>query len=190
MTRGLGRPAGARPRLVALIVDLVVYLPVMGLWFVAFHGPRTVVLSTAAPAALLWPAYLILCHGLWGQTVGKRAADIEVCGPGGSKCTWGAALRRSSPDMLLALAWCAAMSSHLLTIPAASFEALPYSDRFRWVVLEQSALVPSINALALLWIASEPALAFLEPRVGALHDRLAGTIVLETSAAPETPRGP
>lgn len=182
---GLKRPAGAKLRLLALLVDLMVYLPFMGLWFAAFQCSRLVVVSTAAPAALLWPAYLILCHGLWGQTIGKRAAGIKVVSADGSKCSWGSALRRSLPDTLLGIAWSAGMLSHLLTIPVAFFDVLPYVERFRWVVFEQSAFVPAINAVAVLWVTSEPALIFLGRRGGALHDSLSGTIVITISAPSE-----
>ena len=54
------------------------------------------------------------------------------------------------------------------------------------MVFEQSALVPAINAVAVLWVLSEPALIFLGRRGGALHESLSGTIVCTASGASES----
>src|SRR4051812_5808306 len=81
--------AGFSNRFAAHLVDIVVLFPAYLLIGGLIQGPRGTPMFGAVAYGLVWPVYNIVFLGLFGQTVGKKAAGIRVkLLLGNSEITW------------------------------------------------------------------------------------------------------
>jgi uncharacterized RDD family membrane protein YckC len=125
--------------------------------------------------------YFVYCHGRWGQTLGKRAVGIRVVGLGGEPITWRQAWLRSSVDLgfiaLGTITWTVA----LLTIANADFYGVGWLQRSKNLGL----LIPDWNrwtyTASNIWFWSEVIAMLFNRQRRALHDFIAGTIVVATN---------
>ena len=90
-------------RLAALVVDGLVFSPLVVASFWAASRTKDVYRDFLVLSFLIANAYTILCIARWGQTVGKRAAGIRVVRLSGTRTSWREAVLRSSVDCLLSL---------------------------------------------------------------------------------------
>src|SRR5437773_2795368 len=110
--------AGFRYRLVANLVDFLVFLPGIGLFMWLHALSRTAALIIVAPMSALYFAYSVYFHKRWGQTLGKMAAGIQVVKENGDPIGWREALLRSSVDMVFSILTIVSSFIGLLAIPA------------------------------------------------------------------------
>lgn len=168
-------------RLAAVGFDVVVltavFLSVLVAMRALFDELGEVVAWTAASA--LPPVYYVVAHARWGKTIGKRMLRIEVTADAGPGIGWRRALRRESPWIVFALADLAFVVPEI----ARNFDPLRPSD---------GAVAFETIFFARLVLTLGSAMQILaSPRRQALHDSLAGTIVLRegvSAAAARVPR--
>ena len=153
--------AGFLPRWRAFTLDGLLFAPVgWALERLAAANPGAGPWLTAA-GAVVWFAYLIYCTGRYGRTLGKWAAGLEVRREDGNPVTWKAAWLRNAPLLII-----------VLLVAAAGFapgEMLLDQDSL-W------ALPPFLLLVA--WVVADVATFFRGERRRALHDVLAGTVVV------------
>jgi uncharacterized RDD family membrane protein YckC len=131
-----------------------------------FHKYFPIVGALQLLEATVACAYFALGHWLFGCTVGKRAMRVKVVGPGGGRLgPWRSLLR-------------AALFVYLTTATAfgfASFRVLP--------VAAASLVSFGLGFCGALWLAGELASAAIDTSSHrALHDRMAGTVVVSADA--------
>ena len=141
-------------RLLARIVDtLIVGLPVIIVVRELVSGPdRDVVAPPAVAGCLL--LYEAVQLAVWGRTLGKRFAGIEVV---------------AIPESTAALDAPSGRLGVLRAVLRASIYALPVAVR----------PIPVLGLLASLFWVANAGLLFEGDRRQAVHDRLAGTLVLK-----------
>ena len=121
--------AGFGPRALAILVDLVVWVPLF-IGFIALRG-------LSIPAAIL-AQFLIAVIGVgypvyflsrWGQTIGKMVARVKVACLDGSRIAPRHAWLRSSVDIGLTATYFVAVSYVLATWTEPEWSSLNWLDR-------------------------------------------------------------
>jgi uncharacterized RDD family membrane protein YckC len=171
------RYAGFWPRLLAGLLDFLVFLPMVALYLWASSFSRNIALFIEVPYDLLWPLYSIFFHARWGQNIGKMLAGIRVVRLDGTQITWREAMLRFSIDTVFAVASAISNFIGLLQFPPEQYQALGWFERTGRVgelAPFSSELVVAMN----LWVWSELIVLLLNRKRRALHDFIAGTVVV------------
>src|SRR5262252_87312 len=87
-------------RFAAMWIDFFVLLPLGLAEDLLDSFSKTVALLLVIPMAVAFAAYIIYCHGQFGQTVGKHVMGIRVTRTTGERIGWREAWLRSSVDVL------------------------------------------------------------------------------------------
>jgi uncharacterized RDD family membrane protein YckC len=170
--------AGFWKRFVAAWIDgFVMLLPtILLLWFQSLSWIWNFL--TVIPLTFLFYAYEIYFHGRWGQTIGKRSQGIKVLSLDGTPITWKQAFLRSSVGLGLGVLSTISTLVALFRMSDEEFSSLS------WVELSarQTELSPYINEIIIvsfIWFASEVVILLFNRKKRALHDFIAGTVVVE-----------
>lgn len=170
--------AGFWPRVLAYFVDAVVLSAVLaplafGKMFFHSWAPLSLV------EGLVPAAYHIYCHGRWGMTPGKRAAGIRVARPDGAPLGWSRAWLRSSVELAGGFLGGGIMAYAWSSVPAAEFGETGVLFRGTLAARHIPVWYWWAAAPIMVWTLSEPFVALANDRRRALHDFLAGTVVLK-----------
>jgi uncharacterized RDD family membrane protein YckC len=170
--------AGFRYRLIAGLVDLLVFLPILTLDVWLRSTSRTAALVLIVPMTALYAIYNIYFHARWGQTPGKMVAGIRVVKLSGESIGWREAFLRSSVDVAFALLFVIGSYMSLMSMTDAEYQRLPWLER--QAVLDQRLPVwyAWVGRAETGWIWSEVVVVLFNRRRRALHDFIAGTVVL------------
>lgn len=123
-------------------------------------------------------AYEIYFHGRWGQTPGKKSQGIKVVALNGTLITWKQAFLRSSVGLGLGVLSAISTLVALFRMTDEEFSSLSWID----LSVRQAELSPYINEIIIasyIWFASEVVILLFNRKKRALHDFIAGTIVVE-----------
>jgi len=169
--------AGFWRRLGALLIDALIFLPISATVTWASAQSRLAALLLLLPAALLGCAYQVYFHARWGQTPGKMVARVRVLSLDGSPIGLRQALLRSAVDIFLTGLVVAAHASALLRIPSAQYALLGWLEQNQRLeeVMAQWQWLSWVQAA---WAISEVVTMLFNRRRRALHDFIAGTIVV------------
>lgn len=164
-------------RLGALIIDAILLLPVTV--FSIWSGGVSKLVAMAMPplCSALGIAYHIYFHGRFGQTPGKWLTRIRVTRIDGKRISWREARLRSSVDIILALVITIGAANVMLQLPEAHFSKSWVERSIDYVHAQPRWLRWTSNA-ATAWIWSEVIVMLLNRRRRALHDFIAGTVVV------------
>lgn len=173
------RYASFLSRFGALLIDDLVTAPVLLLPFLARSWPTMLAVLAVLLRAAAIPAYNIFCHGRYGQTVGKRVFGIRVHLVSGAAITWRAAWIRHSPDVVIAALWAFGVAHVIAARDPASLAELTYPAWERTIRAERLAFVRWTDIGAQIWVWSEVVIMLLNKQRRALHDLIAGTVVLQ-----------
>jgi uncharacterized RDD family membrane protein YckC len=172
------RYAGFWRRLGAVLIDTLVMLPVIVMPFAARSWPTILAVLAVMLSAAATPAYNIYCHGRFGQTVGKRVFRIRVYLVTGNQITWHAAWMRSSPDIVMAALWAVGVAYVLIGRDPASLVGLSFLEWGRTIEAAEPAFKRWTDVGVAIWTWSEPIVMLLNRQRRAIHDFIAGTVVL------------
>lgn len=136
---------------------------------------------------LFYRFYHIGCVALWGQTPGKMAARIKIVRLDGSSAGLGRAFLRNSVETLLTTVVLALELVAVTRVAPAEFAAADLDKRPGLV----DAFVPQ-TAVYVAWatqafVLSEFVVLFLNKKKRAIHDFIAGTVVVHDPALPFLP---
>jgi uncharacterized RDD family membrane protein YckC len=149
------------PRFFALILDTVLLLPLAiaadALAETAVsEGQRNIFLAILNLANVI---YFVILHGLYGQTAGKYLAGVKVVREDESPVGFKAAILRNIPQIILVL---------ISLIPAMNVELGGTAE---------APLTPISISIA-LWGLADVMVFILNSKGRALHDLIAGTVVI------------
>jgi uncharacterized RDD family membrane protein YckC len=125
-----------------------------------------------------YAAYNVWCHARWGQTVGKRVAGIRVVSMDGEAIGWRQALLRHAVDIAAGAVMAAAGVTALLAISPEVYEAAGWTERARLTREAQPVWAHWARMASYGWVLSELVVLLLNEKKRALHDYLAGTVVV------------
>lgn len=164
------RYATVRPRVVAAIVDSLILLPVELLRrFIFVHSPsislRAIAVLTSLTAYLI---YRVLMHGWRGQTLGKMACGVVVLDVSERPLSWRQAVLRDIFGI----------------VSAAVFVIVEWRNLARGLDPYQTDFLHASSwfmRVGLLWFVLEILTLFANKKRRALHDFIAGSVVVRKS---------
>jgi uncharacterized RDD family membrane protein YckC len=170
--------AGFWRRLLAALVDCLVFLPLLLIVFVLGSHYRLFLLYWAVPSLAISLGYRVYLVYRYGGTPGQRLMGVKIALCDEAAVTPKAAMLRFSVEFclgaLLQLAWIIAV----LRMPNDLFHALEASVREQRL----AALLPGwyrlAHSLSLIWAMSEFVVMLTNRKRRGLQDFLAGTVVI------------
>jgi uncharacterized RDD family membrane protein YckC len=169
--------AGVWARFASLVLDGLLWTPVaLGVAYAASRSPDWGVFLF--PAALVsFVAYQVIFHARFGATVGKMILRIRVVRTDYSPIDLNAALKRSFVDAVFRLGL-ATVSVQVIR----SLGPIPVDSMMTFVkALQANKSYATLSNLESIWTLSEIATCLFHRRRRALHDLIAGTLVVKKS---------
>lgn len=170
--------AGFWPRLFSNVLDGCILLPLGFLLLWADSLGKTAAMLSLLPSAALYALYSIYFNATRGGTPGKLILGIRITRPDGSPIGWRAAGLRSCVDLGFALLMAGMEGWALAHIANAAFDAGTELERLRLLQAHYPAGHALVNSLQWAWILSEVVVLLFNRRRRAIHDYIAGTVVV------------
>ena len=176
--------AGFWCRLGAAIIDMFLWVPIV---FLA-HKLQSINIPIAVFIVILqafsFAIYSIYFNLKYGGTIGKLAVGIRITKPNGSRIGAREAILRSSLDLAYGLLFAIFNVYAISKIDATAYlSAASYFERAKLIM----PLFPKISRytelLSNIWYWSEIIVLLLNKRKRALHDYIAGTVVIHNKHA-------
>jgi uncharacterized RDD family membrane protein YckC len=174
------RYAGFWPRLGAILLDLIVLSPLLALSLWSFAQSRTVAMAVELPLAFLFAFYNIYFVGRWGQTIGKMILKIKVVALDGGAVGYRRAFYRHCVDVVLSACTCALILYGLMSVTDAEYSLLLFEDRMELLSRKIGSINEVVDWLYFLWTFSELVVLLLNEKRRALHDYIAGSVVIHS----------
>lgn len=170
--------AGFWLRFGAAMIDLVFLIP-LGLAFAYLHKfSFSLAIAFAPVSAFLFSVYNIYFNAKFGGTIGKLAVGIRVTRPDGSWIGWREAWLRSCIDVALAAAWMTVEIYALMKVNVQTYLSSGVFERMELLESLYPAWCSYIERVGDVWCWSELVVLLLNRRRRALHDFIAGTVVI------------
>lgn len=172
--------AGFWVRSGALLVDGLISLPLVFLYYYLFRFSWITAVIIQVPYLFLWAAYNIYFLGRWGQTIGKMATHIKVTRLDGSPIGYKQAFLRHIVDLALETVYKTSFLIALFSVSRINFEISGWEARD--ALLRDASPYWGFwveNALA-IWALSELIVLLFNKKRRAIHDFIAGTVVIRT----------
>jgi len=160
-------------RLGAGIIDGLVFMPIMWIdsWLWSSVSSPVLLVPWFLVSSLSFIMYSILLHGFFGQTLGKRFTGVKVLDLSGSKLTMRQAFMRDCVYLVF-LAY-----GMLIDLPSVASGVNPYNpETFRFSDLGIAHFLSMYASV--IWFALELISMLSNPRRRALHDFIAGSVVV------------
>ena len=173
--------AGFGKRFISALVDGLLFLPLLGLYFWLAPQSRVAAFLLIPLNFLSYSIYSIYFHARYGQTLGKMAAGIRVLKTDGQPIGFREALLRSSVELGLGVLTCAGNLVAIAAISDDVYSRLSSNPFFqRTYAIEER--IPTwgrwAGNLSVYWSWSELIVLLFNRKRRALHDFIAGTIVV------------
>jgi len=178
------RYAGFWPRLGALLLDLLIWLPLIGLtlWIWKQQQHRLLMLYFFVFIMLFGLFYSVYLVQRFGGTPGKLVMGVRIRKLNGEPVGYREAFLRYFPEFLFGLLMNVAMIYALLHISDSAYQTLSLSERsVRLAMLAPSWYRP-VNIVDHVWVWGELVVLLTNRKRRALHDFIAGTVVVHMSA--------
>jgi|SRR5665213_3268213 len=182
------RYAGFWPRLASLLLDFVVMLPLMALTEWCDSKYRLFSLYYLVPSTLFGLFYGVYLVRRFGGTPGKLMVGIRIRKVNGEAVGYREAILRYFPDFIFGLLMSIALLFPVLHMSDTEYHSLAWMERYKRI----TELAPSWNRplqiVQNVWIWGELLVLLTNRKKRALHDFIAGTVVVHASPkAPEPP---
>ena len=170
--------AGFWKRSGALLVDSFVLVPVgmIFLWLERISIWSAIAVTVIS--AVFVTAYLIYFHYRYGATLGKMATGIKVTLPNGSPIEFKEALLRSCVELALSVTTMVARLRAFIIADAEQYQSLDWIGREEYVASLIPAWHEAVEPIYWFWCWSEIVVLLFNERKRALHDIIAGTVVI------------
>ncbi len=172
------RYGGFFPRFWALIIDGLLFYPLNFLFDWAIEQSRLSWTLLVLPNGLLLTSYTIIFHRYWGRTIGKMIAGVRVVQTNGRALLWKHAVLRDSVSILFTLLWSMSVWIILFDMPDEQYLAPEEGRRVESVLKEQSTLTTLWGCGGLIWGIAELVTLLTNDKRRAVHDFIAGTVVI------------
>lgn len=181
------KPAGGYPEVTyAGFVRRGASLLVDSVLFFAFGSPAlTWAHGQPIESAFVWitivwilmAAYAIVFHAHWGRTLGKMLAGIKVRRLDGGTIGYREATLRSAVDLALALVASIALGVTMSQWSTADWSSLPHLEKMT-LIAERDPTTGVISVMGVAWFWSELVVLLFNDKRRAIHDYIAGTVVV------------
>lgn len=171
--------AGFWRRFGAFWLDFLIMAPWTFLVSYINNAGRLNILYTLIPSYIFFIFYSIYCVKRWGGTPGKLIAKIKIININGNSVGWKESILRHFVDLLLGLPASLAMIIVLLGMNDDQYSSMVFLERSRWIMNNMPFWYKPTNWIHQIWIWSEFIVLLSNKRKRALHDFIAGTVVIK-----------
>ena len=174
--------AGFWKRFASIMIDGLIFLPFI-LAYVFFESiSKSVGISIHLANTLFSIMYSVYFIAKYGQTPGKMAVAIQVVKVNGEAVSWKEAILRHAVDALFAVISGVAVCIAITKIPSTEYVALTWDARTHKMYELYPVWYSWVTALSNIWIWSELVVLLFNRKRRALHDFMAGTVVIHRSS--------
>lgn len=178
------RYAGFWPRLGALLLDALILLPLSLLAVWGSNHYRWFYLYSLVPSSVLGLFYSVYLVGRWGGTPGKLLVGIRIRKLNGEPVGYGRAFLRHLPDFVLGLLMSLALILAVSHMTDAEYYTASSLERARRIRECAPSWLGPFEVVQGLWIWGELVVLLTNRKRRALHDFLAGTVVVHEAGSP------
>ena len=156
------------PRLIALLVDSFIMLPlgILTEWFRQAELPPLFFYIWIPLASLVFPVYKILMHARYGQTLGKMWMNVKVLDASEEPLKFSQAFLREIPQLIFNIG--------AIYLGLRFLNENPESENVK-------SAYAALAQVAGIWALADILTFFFNVKRRALHDFLAGTVVVKTN---------
>jgi uncharacterized RDD family membrane protein YckC len=174
--------AGFWPRLGAMMADFVPFFVLLPLIVWLQKHYRLYEWYAIGPWALIDIAYFAWLVSRYGGTPGKLLLGLRIVRIDGSRLGFPRAMLRQTPELILWLLRAVALAMPLLTISDKDYLELAANQvtRLHWLQAAAPAWYKPINVLYFAWAYGELIVLLTNKKRRALHDFLAGSVVIKS----------
>ena len=167
-------------------MDLVVLTPITVALFAAEGLSRPAAITSYLLDAGLAAAYPVYFLSRWGQTIGKWVAGIKVLRLDGGPLSPAHVWRRSSVDIVLMVVYLVVIIYTVATWTGPEWSSMNWFDR-RKEITQRAPVLRIYEWMVQIWVNSELVVLLFNTKRRAVHDFIAGTIVLvvRSQASPQ-----
>lgn len=165
----------------AKIIDLLVMSPIIGLTYWLSSFSRYFYLWSVIPSTLFALFYSVYLVRRYGGTPGKLVLKLRVRMKDYAPVTLPAALIRELPMMLMGAASSVGLGLAALAMDDATYHAYGFFERSAVLAASGPDWVPAISWLINGWTWVGAIVLLLNKRRRAVHDFLAGTVVVNVN---------
>jgi uncharacterized RDD family membrane protein YckC len=172
--------AGFWPRLGAMLIDFLVWLPVVPLSMWAERQYRLFQVYSAVPLLVLSALYSMYLVARFGGTPGKLLLRLRITELDGRPVTARAAIVRHLPELTLSTLSTAALCMPLLAMSDAQYAEVASTiyDRTLYLRAHAPTWYRPVDVAGAIWMWGELLVLLTNHKRRALHDFLAGTVVV------------
>jgi uncharacterized RDD family membrane protein YckC len=129
----------------------------------------------------LWSAYNIYFWGRWGQTIGKMATHIRVAQLDGSPIGYRKAFLRHVVDFAFAIITKISFLVALFSVSRDAFEISVWKEANKLLYDASPYWGFWAEHASTIWVLSEMIVLLFNEKKRAIHDFIAGTVVIRTN---------
>jgi uncharacterized RDD family membrane protein YckC len=183
------RYAGFWPRLASLLLDVIILSPISVLTYWGYDNFRLFKLYYFLPGLLLGLFYCIYLVRRYGGTPGKLIMGIRIRKLDGSPVGYKEAILRYFPDAVFGVFLSLALIYSLLHMTDFEYLTLTRAARFKRIAELAPSWYKPLHWLSLAWGWGELIVLLTNSKRRALHDFIAGTVVVHTRSDKKHSRG-
>jgi len=165
-------------RFAAMWIDFFVFVPLMVVYQVLEPFSKVAAAVLTILHGCLAEAYVIYGHGRFGKTVGKLAMRIRVVRVTGEPLRWREAWLRSAFNVCFMVVTTFGMVTALFAVADSRYYGVGWRARSENLEAQQPAWAAWAARLGMIWFYSEFVTMLFNKRRRALHDFIAGTVVV------------
>jgi len=175
--------AGFWKRLGAGILDILVFLPFGFIFYKleSFSIPGAVISTILA--STVFSIYSIYFHYKFGATLGKMAVGIKVTLPNGNSIGLKNSFLRSSVDLVFSFFMVLAQIIAINNADPEQYLELGFFERTQYILPLLPAWYALVNTSSQVWVWGEFIVLLTNKRRRAIHDFIAGTVVIQKQFA-------
>ena len=176
--------AGFWRRFGALWLDFLFFLPLTGFVFWMNERFRLFQAVYVIPGCIIGIVYGVYLVKRFGGTPGKVIAGLRISKLDGSPIGYKEAIVRALPEFSLGLLMSIGLALATLKMSDSDYASLGYMDRNRQLMTLTPAWFTPVQILQTIWVWSEFIVLLTNKKRRALHDFIAGTVVVLRKPAP------
>jgi uncharacterized RDD family membrane protein YckC len=175
--------AGFWKRLWATAVDLLAFVAALYILTHSYNPDKPLAIVVTALNSILFAVYSVYFNKKFGGTLGKLAAGIRITKPDGTAIGWPEVWKRSSVDIVLAFLYLVANVSSAKHIVSTGNFGLTTATYLKLLNSHRPSWFAAVETLQEIWFWSELVVLLFNKRKRALHDFIAGTVVIRKEFA-------
>lgn len=167
------------PRLASLLLDAVIMMPFIFIIQYINSSSKFMFFYTLIPNLIFGLWYHIYLPKKYGGTPGKVIMGLQILNLNGKSIGWKEAFLRHLIILLLTIFSSILMIDALLSVDDATFQNLSWIKQSQYLMSLSPILFSIYTWLTNIWSWSELIVLLTNPRKRALHDYIAGTVIVK-----------